>query len=323
MARGLAVGYGARVVLRDVDVCLAGGELACVLGPNGTGKSTLLRTLAGMQPRLAGSVELDGHDVQRLPARDLARRVSVVLTERAEVGLLRAYDLVALGRYPYTGWAGRMRSHDHAVVAWALEATGASDLASRDVSELSDGERQRVMIARALAQEPVVLLLDEPTAFLDVARRVEVTTLLRGLARDTGRAVLFSTHELDLALRTADSVWLLDTAGRVRVGAPEDLVLDGSFARSFEVEGLTFDTAAGRFVSHGASVGRARVRGNGVTARWTRRALEREGYEVVDDGPVDVDVAVLDGPAWRLDGREVRSLGELSAAVRHLGQDEA
>ena len=118
-------------------------------------------------------------------------------------------------------------------------------------------------------------------------------------------------------------MWLLDTAGRVRVGAPEDLVLDGSFARSFEVEGLTFDTAAGRFVSHGASVGRARVRGNGVTARWTRRALEREGYEVVDDGPVDVDVAVLDGPAWRLDGREVRSLGELSAAVRHLGQDEA
>src|SRR5207249_7894211 len=247
VARNLAAGYGSRVGLRDVGVCLAGGELACVLGPNGTGKSTLLRTLAGMQPRLAGSVELDGHDVQRLPARELARRVSVVLTERAEVGLLRAYDLVALGRYPYTGWAGRLRSHDHAVVAWALEATGASDLASRDVSELSDGERQRVMIARALAQEPVVLLLDEPTAFLDVARRVEVTTLLRRLARDTGRAVLFSTHELDLALRTADSVWLLDTAGRVRVGAPEDLVLDGSFARSFEVEGLTFDAAAGRF----------------------------------------------------------------------------
>src|SRR5207245_2983303 len=127
------------------------------------------------------------------------------------------------------------------------------------------------------------LLLGGPTAVLDVARRVAVTTLLRRLARDTGRTVLFSTHELDLALRTADTVWLLDPAGGVRVGAPEDLVLDGSFARSFEVEGLTSAPAAGRFVSHGAPAGRARVRGNGIAAQWTRRALERAGYEVVDD----------------------------------------
>lgn len=210
----LTVGYrtGRRrlPVLCDLDLALEPGSLTCLLGPNGSGKSTLLRTLAGMQPALAGQVRVLGDDIRRLSARERARRIGVVLTDRVSVGALSVTDLVALGRYPYRGWARASANEDDAAVRWAIEVTGAGPLAQRDVDELSDGERQRVMIARALAQEPAILALDEPTAFLDVIGRVEILGLLRRLAAETQRAILCTVHDLELALRVADTVWLLD-----------------------------------------------------------------------------------------------------------------
>ena len=210
---GVVPGYAANgqptAVSSRIDETLRAGELACLIGPNGAGKSTLMRTMAGLQIPLEGVVRFDGADVHRMPPASRARHLAVVLTEPVHVPMLTAYDLVAFGRVPYTDWGGTLAAHDRDMVRQALEAVGATELGSRQVVELSDGERQRVMIARALAQEPAAMILDEITGFLDLPRRIEIMQLLRRAAHEWGCAVLLSTHDLDLALRTADRIWLM------------------------------------------------------------------------------------------------------------------
>ncbi len=308
-AAGLGIGYRrsrrpAKVVAEGLNVGVAPAQFVCLVGPNGAGKSTLIRTLTGVQVPLAGKVFLNGRDVHRMAARELAQQVSVVLTERMAATALSVHALVALGRFPYTGWSGRLRSEDEAVVRWALGAVGALDLAGRDVSELSDGEQQKVMIARALAQEPRLMVLDEPTAFLDLPRRVELMHLLRRLARDTGASFLLSTHDLDLALRTADRIWLLPAGGPLQDGVPEDLVLSDAFERTFANEGVSFDKTSGAFRVHGATGGPIGLIGGGVHAFWAQRALEREGYRVLvgaDYLAMSVTVTADGDPfGWRL-----------------------
>ncbi len=302
--RDLCIGYAPKrrprvEVAADIGVELLKGELVCLLGPNGAGKSTLMRTLAGLQKPLVGEVNLEGCDLHGLTESERARLLGLVLTERVDVGNLSAYALVALGRYPYTGWDGRLSHADEKVVRWAIDAVGARNLAGRSVGELSDGERQKVMIARALAQEPAVLLLDEPTAFLDLPRRVEVVQLLRRLAGDSDRAVLLSTHDLDLALRCADRLWLLPLDGPLQTGAPEDLVLSGAFQRAFaDVE---FDPAIGSFQLTQEPEGAVGLVGEGLHALWTARALERAGFCVAEDSPTCVEIIRGNGDAtWRL-----------------------
>ncbi len=315
VAADLAVGYRHPrrppiTVVEGLHLSLQAGELVCLLGPNGAGKSTLLRTLAGLQPPLAGRIWLEGEELGQLSAQALARRLSIVLTERVDVGNLSAWGLVALGRHPYTDWTGRLTPQDQAVVAWAIRAVGAETLASRLVSELSDGERQKVMIARALAQEPRLMLLDEPTAFLDLPRRVEIMGMLRTLAQETQRAILLSTHDLDLALRSADRIWLLAQDGSLQIGAPEDLVLSGAFQAAFHSDGVEFDPQAGAFRISQNGAGTVHLAGEGLARTWTRRALERVGFQVVEAPPapgrplVQV-VSGPQGPVWRLlqDGR--------------------
>ncbi len=233
---GLAVGYRRRrattLVLESGPLALAPGQVAVLLGPNGAGKSTLLRTLAGSQAPLDGRVVLGGEPLDRLSLHEVATRRSVVLTDSPDIGMLRARDLVGLGRYPHTGWAGRMTDHDHRVVEASLAAAGAEHLADRSIDRLSDGERQRVMIARALAQEPQLLLLDEPTAFLDIGARFELMGLLRQLA-DDGLSVVLATHELELALAHADLVWLVDGHRQLIATTPAAVVADGHIAAVF------------------------------------------------------------------------------------------
>ncbi len=310
VAADLAVGYRHPrrppiTVVEGLHLSLQAGELVCLLGPNGAGKSTLLRTLAGLQPPLAGRIWLEGEELGQLSAQALARRLSIVLTERVDVGNLSAWGLVALGRHPYTDWTGRLTPQDQAVVAWAIRAVGAETLASRLVSELSDGERQKVMIARALAQEPRLMLLDEPTAFLDLPRRVEIMGMLRALAQETQRAILLSTHDLDLALRSADRIWLLAQDGSLQIGAPEDLVLSGAFQAAFRSDGVEFDPQAGAFRISQNGAGTVHLAGEGLAWTWTRRALERAGFQVVDALPPPGRplVQVVSGPrgtVWRL-----------------------
>lgn len=302
----LSVGYAqgrkpSKVIVSGIDVSIQAGEMICLIGPNGAGKSTLMRTLAGMQPPLKGAITLLGDDLGKLTPRQLAQRLSIVLTERVDVGILSAYALVALGRHPYTGWLGTLTPEDEAIVQWAIQAVGAADLAGRNVSELSDGERQKIMIARALAQEPALMLLDEPTAFLDLPRRAEIMTMLRTLARETGRAILLSTHDLDLALRTADRIWLLPKGGSLQVGAPEDLVLSGAFEAAFRGEGVTFDAYTGSFRGSTQPAGTVDLHGEGLPALWTERALERAGFCVVCGGSESaVRVDILEKGRWQV-----------------------
>ncbi len=331
----LSIGYrhtgrAETVVSSNLNLCLRRGELVCLLGPNGAGKSTLMRTLAGLQPALSGDVLLDGDRPAELSARELARRLSIVLTERVDVGNLSTRDLVALGRHPYTDWWGNLTQHDEEVVRWAVRVVGAASLAERPVLELSDGERQKVMIARALAQEPLLILLDEPTAFLDLPRRVEVMGLLRNLARHTGRAILLSTHDLDLALRSADRLWLMSATGEVQTGAPEDLVLSGAFERVFASEGVSFDPYTGSFHIVREAAGIVHLHGEGMPVLWATRALEREGFCVVraiepgTPAPV-AEIAVEvepDGPQWVLCiGGKTYGVGDIYTLISVLRRE--
>ncbi|OAA23392.1 iron complex transport system ATP-binding protein [Frankia sp. EI5c] len=252
---GLTVGYRHRRarqrVLADLCATAPRGGLTVLLGPNGIGKSTLLRTLAGLQPALGGHMLLDGADLGRFSGTERARLVSTVLTDRVQVGLLTAADLVGLGRHPHTGATGRLDAADRAVVDWALAAVGATHLAARDTDELSDGERQRVMIARALAQEPSLILLDEPTAFLDAPSRVTITALMRRIARERDLTVVVSTHDLELSLRVADQVWLVDRAGSLHTGSPDEIIGSGAVNTTFDGDDLRFEASTRTFELRG------------------------------------------------------------------------
>jgi iron complex transport system ATP-binding protein len=292
-AADLVVGYTAKKIPRPVagplQLSLWPGELVCLLGPNGAGKSTLLRTLAGLQPPVGGQLTMGGTSLAALSAPERARQLSIVLTDRIDAGNLTVRELVRLGRHPHTGWLGGLSAYDEAQVQAALVSTGTEAFAPRPVGELSDGERQKVLLARALAQDTPVVLLDEPTAHLDLPNRVALMRLLHGLARQTGKAILLSTHELDLALQAADRIWLLPAEGALRTGTPEDLVLSGSFAAAFAREGLAFDAATGTFALHAPTGPAVQLAGEGAAAFWTRRALEREGF-VPTTGPARLRV---------------------------------
>jgi iron complex transport system ATP-binding protein len=318
----LTVGYRRRretVVAADLSLSLADGEFVCLIGPNGAGKTTLIRTLAGMQKPLSGRVMLRGQDISRLTPNALARMLSVVLTDRIDPGMLTAREVVALGRHPHTGWDARLSDHDHAAVEDAIASVDALALADRPFRDLSDGERQKIMIARALAQSPTLLILDEPTAFLDLPRRVEVMRVLRRLASERQVAVLVSTHDLDLALRSADRLWLIHPGGTLSVGAPEDLVLDGSLADAFRSAGAVFDmeTAAFSITTTGSQM--VSLRGSDpLRLLWTRRALERAGYSVSDNGETAVVITVFQDGWSAADSVTERSCNSLYNLVQTL-----
>ncbi len=297
-ASGLAVGYrrGRReplVLAAGLELELAAGQLICLIGPNGAGKSTLLRCLAGLQAPLAGRITLAGVDLQQLDARERAQRLATVWTGPVDVGLLGARELVALGRHPHTGWSGRLLPEDERAIDATLAAVDATALAWEPVDRLSDGQRQKINIARALAQEPLLLLLDEPTAWLDLARRAEIMALLRRLAREQGCAVLLSSHDLELALRHADQLWLMSGDGSLQAGAPEDLALSGALSAAFSSAGQQYDVLGGGFVplQQAAAGPTVTLLGAGTAFSWTHRALERGGYCVTESHKGRADAA--------------------------------
>ena len=286
-AKQLSIGYQhsakETIVASGLDCSLCGGEFVCLLGPNGAGKSTLIRTLAGMQKPLAGEIRLSGKTMSDIAPRERARAVSVVLTEVMSSGVMDAYSLVSLGRHPYSGWFGGLNAQDHERIEWSIDAVGAGSLANRQVSELSDGERQKISVARALAQEAKLMLLDEPIAFLDLPRRVELLSILRDLAHRENLALLLSTHDLDLALRFADRLWLMTPGGNLLQGAPEALALNGQFAEVFATENLEWDISSGSFCAQPGACLKVRLEGQGIEQVWTQRALERLGFGISED----------------------------------------
>lgn len=323
-ATALAVGYRRRrrttSVFTGLDLSVSPGELVCLVGPNGVGKTTLLRTLSGGLRPLAGSVLLAGRDIAALRQIEIARLLALVGTDRMEIAALRAYHVVSLGRYPHTGWGGRLSAADHDAVRWALRAVSADHLADRDVSELSDGERQRINIARALAQRPSVLILDEPTAFLDLPSRIELMALLRGLARGEGVAIIASTHDLDLALRSADQLWVMTRTRELFAGAPEDLILAGRLGETFSTNRVRFDPGQRSFRPVGDPARRGFIQGEGVAASLAAAVLEREGLQLVAsaDREPTLMVTVEAGGRWQAEIGGITRLGAGFAALAQL-----
>lgn len=232
---GVSIGYpsrrhGFRVVGKGLSAEASGSTITCLIGRNGAGKSTLLRTVARMQPRLGGSIMMGGRDIDDYSADDFARLLGIVLTQRTAADNITVEQLVSLGRAPYTGFWGHLSADDRRVVGEAMCAVGVDGMCGRRVSSLSDGEHQKVMIAKALAQSTPFILLDEPTAFLDYPGKIELMQLLARLAHTDGKTILLSTHDLDTALQTADRLWLLDSGG-IEQGTPPELARNGAIER--------------------------------------------------------------------------------------------
>lgn len=240
--RHITLAYGRRTLLEEVSAEFAPRSLTALIGRNGTGKSTLLRAIAGLNPAAKGDVCLCGHPLAELAPQQRAATVSFVTTERVRIANLACEDVVALGRAPYTNWIGRLREEDRQIVHRALEQVGMGAFARKTMDRMSDGECQRVMIARALAQDTPVILLDEPTAFLDLPNRYELAILLRRLAHEERKCILFSTHDLDIALSLCDAVALIDTP-QLHLLPADEMVRSGWIERLFAGENACFDAA--------------------------------------------------------------------------------
>lgn len=243
--RDLGIGYttklGVITVAEDINGTICSRELTCLLGANGVGKSTLLRTLSAFQPKIQGEIMIGGRDLSDWTDKELSRLIGVVLTEKPDVRNMTVRELVSLGRSPYTGFWGTYSKEDLQIVDEAISLVGIDLLSRRMVHTLSDGERQKVMIAKALAQQTPVIYLDEPTAFLDYPSKVEVLQLLRRISREAGKTIFLSTHDVELALQLADVVWLMTRGERMAIGSPKTLAKQGDLGRFIEREGISFD----------------------------------------------------------------------------------
>lgn len=281
LTTGYATKKEEKLISTDLNLSVHTEELVLLMGPNGCGKSTLMNTISGIIPPLSGKISILGKSLDDMNPRELAQALSLVLTDRIHAPQLKIKDIVSVGRHPYIGQLGILSKSDKMIIAEAIDQCNLKGYENRNFVELSDGEKQRVMIARALAQDTPVMLLDEPTAHLDLPSRLEILVMLKKLTRDAKKSVFVSTHELDLALQWGDTIWLMDRSGKLCCGAPEDLILSGDIERVFGRDGLIFDRQRGEF--------RIEQKGREVffldgteelSLLWTERALRRSGFGV-------------------------------------------
>ncbi len=301
---GLKIGYrtGRRenVLLPPLNANAKRGEMIALVGKNGIGKSTLLRTIAGLQLPLGGEIVYSGKSIGDYSRTELARTIGYISTEIINVSNMRVYDLVALGRFPYTNWFGKIDDESHGIIAGAIKMTGMESLSSRLVSELSDGERQKAMIARILAQDTGILVMDEPTAFLDIGSKFEILHLMHFLSQTRGKTIVFSTHDLNVAMSQADKVWLI-AGDRLLEGAPEDLMLQGAFDHLVDASAVQYDYENGTYSFITEKRGAINVRGAGVMLHYTRKALNRAGFSANPEQSVPyVEVPSGSSGRWKL-----------------------
>jgi len=309
--QNLSIGYSKKmnktIVQATLNLELKAGEMVCLIGQNGCGKSTLLRTLAGLQKALSGKVLVQNKELSRIKIHEKAKLLALVLTDRVDIDSATVADIVRMGRQPYCNWWGNLSEADTKMVTDAIAMVHLEHKAECYLNELSDGERQRVMIAKALAQDTPLILLDEPTAHLDLPNRVEIMLLLHKLAHQTGKSVIISTHELDIALQAADRIWLMTSAG-VESGVPEDLVLQGHFHDAFQSKAYYFNSANGNFSMNYPMTKQVWVEGDKTRMYWTLRALARAGYMVVQGADVTVEIS---SDSWFVDKKELKTVEEL------------
>lgn len=309
----LSIGYAAKNDTKRIadDICssIYSGELTCLLGANGVGKSTLLRTLSAFQPKLGGEISVLGRDIDQYSDKELSTTIGVVLTEKCDIRNMSVRELVEMGRSPYTGFWGRLDKEDKRIVEASIALVRIENLADRMVHTLSDGERQKVMIAKALAQETPVIYLDEPTAFLDFPSKVEIMQLLHHLTRSTDKTIFLSTHDLELALQIADRIWLMDKTNGIHTGVPEDLALSGHLSGFFARKGIVFDTETGLFRIDNQYAAEVRIAGHGQKFAMVRKALQRNGIRAdrhaesaiwIETGDLSANTFVIHYPDGRI-----------------------
>lgn len=304
--KNLFVGYrsslSVNVLFEGIDLELHNGKMTCFMGPNGVGKSTLIRTLAGLQKPLSG-------EISRLDEK----KIALVLTDKISTTHMTVRDLVSYGRYPHLNWDISFTDADREVVERSIEEVHIQSLANKKLEELSDGQLQLAMIARALSQETPILLLDEPTAHLDLNNRVEIMKLLVNLARKKNKAIVVATHELDLALQMADNVWLATPNKKIKTGIPEDLVLDGSFDEIFKFKG--FDLKTGKVQHQSFRKKTIQLQGDGYEFLWTKNALEREGFDTHENGSILVKIS---DRKWLIDNNSFPSIEKLMEHLKSI-----
>lgn len=295
---GYASGRSSKNIFNPLNAFALKGEMIALIGQNGIGKSTLLRTIAGLQKEISGEIRIKQKLIGDYERNELACTVGYISTEPVKVSNMKVYELVALGRYPHTDWTGKLGSDDHEKIAEAIERVNLEELRYRFINELSDGERQRAMIARVLAQDTEILIMDEPTAFLDIRGRFEVLSLLHNLTRNKDKTIIFSTHDLQGAISESDKVWLM-SHDSFKEGAPEDLILNGSFNRLFDSSDISFSPSEGTFTFRREMRGKVTVEAEGLLRYWTEKAVERAGFALSNDHSGLVIKAVVDDDELR------------------------
>lgn len=243
--RDLAVGYDKKILIQDINIRLEKGKILTLIGPNGAGKSTILKTITRQLMKLGGTVCIDGHEVYSWSRREMAQRLAVVLTDRVRLEMMTCGEVAAMGRYPYTNAIGRLTEKDRAAVQEALRRVHALELEQQDFSTLSDGQRQRILLARAICQEPEVIVLDEPTAYLDIRHKIELLGILREMARENGITVILSLHEIDLAAKLSDALICVKESRIVGFGPPEELLAGTSVNRLYDIENGGYNALLG------------------------------------------------------------------------------
>lgn len=294
----LSIGYRAEKPLqRDINVSLAAGKIITLMGQNGVGKTTFLKTISKLLPPLSGSIYFGDTPLEQMNQQDLSRQLSLVLTERPSAPNMSVIELVIGGRHPFTNWLGTLSSEDEKIIEWALTETQINYIAEKRLSELSDGQLQKAMIARALAQKTNMIFLDEPTAHLDLHNKIEIMMLLKKIAAQ-GKGILISTHDLQISLQLSDSMCLFNFNEPVTEGIPEDLVLDGSFQKTLFLDNFKYDFKTGRFSTGQLTPRKAiKISGERDAIFWTQHALEKLGYEIVDHK--DAELLTIEGSSWR------------------------
>jgi iron complex transport system ATP-binding protein len=305
--KDLSVGYQTslgknRVIFGPVNAEVHRGEMVGIIGRNGIGKSTLLRTIAGLQTPLSGDILINDINNHNRKLKDMAKLISFVSTEPVYARQIKVIELITMGRFPYTGWLGNLNNHDRQAIEAAVVQTGVGPLSRKQIYELSDGERQKVMIARALAQDTPLIILDEPTAFLDLPARYEILRILQELTSNHGKTVLFSTHDLSIAMDVADRLWVM-TENEIFQGAPEDLLISKVFRKLFLNSPAEFDIKTFTFRFKRELKKAVNVTGERKYRLLTKRALERIGFQPVEDAESEISIVLTDQnglPLWRL-----------------------
>jgi len=293
--KNLDVGYEKKIVVEQVNICARKGQLICLLGPNGSGKTTVLRTLTGLLPPVNGIVEINGVDISKIKKGDLAKKMAIVLTEQVSLGLLTVFEIASMGRYPHTNMMGKLSNSDVTIVDDALSLVGAGRLKNRYYFELSDGEKQKVMIARALVQEPELIVLDEPTSHLDVKHKVEVISILRKLCMEKGMTVILSLHDIDIAIKGCQTLLLIEN-GKVKAqGSPEEIIKNGTIQKLYNIEGAKYNELLGSIEFCSPVIPEVFITGGNGTGTGVYRAVSRAGYGmfcgVLHSNDIDLHVA--------------------------------